>query len=142
MSIANCACKDVVTLPEAASLSEAAKLMKQKNVGSIVVVKNAENDLIPVGIITDRDIVTLSDAANVELNKVSVKDVVTKDLLVVKEDSNYHDAIQAMAEKGVRRAPVVDENGKLTGLISVDDLLVILIDKLSSLSALIKKQMS
>lgn len=141
MAIGKHARKDVVCISEDASLFEAAQMMKQKNVGSIVVVKDQASDLTPTGILTDRDIVTKLLADDVNLKNVSVKDTLTQALLAIKEDERTKSAMELMQKHGIRRAPVVNQEGKVSGIISLDDLFILLIDKLSILADVIKKQM-
>lgn len=130
--------KDPVTVSEEGSLEEVARLMREKNVGSVVVVKDHD---IPTAIITDRDIVTRLLAKEVSLEEVCVKDVASQSLLLVKEDQCLDDVLEKMSEKAVRRAPVVSQEGKLMGVVSLDDVIVCMAERLQKVLTVIQKQL-
>ncbi len=142
MSISKYVNREVITLSEDASLYDAAKLMKDKNIGALIIVKNKASDQTPVGILTDRDIVFKILDHEMELKKINVQDIYTRDLLTLKEHEGMEETIKAMCDKGVRRAPMIDEQGQLTGIITLDDLIIKLTEKLQHLSELIKKQIN
>jgi CBS domain-containing protein len=141
MTIGKICRSDVVTVPEKTTIQEAAQMMKEKNVGCLLVVRYQDNDYDPVGIITDRDIVVkvLSDKANVE--GVMVDEVMSKDLLMLSSELGVKKTIEAMSYKGVRRAPIMDYN-QIYGIVSVDDLLVMIASELGDLAALVLQQIA
>lgn len=141
MSISEFMNKDVVTVNSDENLNTVANLMREKNVGSVLVVDQSDNPT-PQSIITDRDIVTRVIGEQVDLNEVSVKDVASAPLVCFKEDQGVQEVLNEMMEKSVRRAPIVDAAKKLVGIISIDDLLLALIEELQCLSGLIKRQMA
>lgn len=136
MSLAKICKKPIVTISDDASLINAALAMKQNNIGDVVVVKNDK----PVGILTDRDIVIKVAANDVNLSDIKVSDVMTNNLLILKADQGVNAAINAMREKSVRRAPVIDEQNKLIGIATVDDLLILLASELKQLSDIVAQQ--
>lgn len=140
MAIEGCH-KDVVTVAEDANLNDVAALMRDKNVGAVVVVSEKENP-IPKGIITDRDIVTRIIGEEIKLDEVGVKDVISEPLVVIKEDQDMQATVDKMSKSGVRRAPIVNKDGKLVGIISLDDLLINFIKKFEGLGLLLKKQLA
>ncbi|MCD6047340.1 MAG: hrp1 3 [Gammaproteobacteria bacterium] len=140
MSICKFATTQVSCVSEDASLFEATECMKKDKVGAIVVVKNKESDLTPVGMLTDRDIVTHLLADGIDPKSASVKDIVTKDLMTIKESFNLQEATKALKDKGVRRAPIVNEQNKVVGIVSLDDLFVLMADELYCLAEVVKKQ--
>jgi CBS domain-containing protein len=142
MAIEQYATRNVVMVSEEASLHEAAHLMKEENVGTIVVVKNKETDLTPRGILTDRDIVIRLLSEDGDPKQIRVKDISTHNLLVIQQGQGVQETIKALTDKGVRRAPVVDANNKIIGIITLDDLLLLVIEELQCLAGLIKKQMT
>jgi CBS domain-containing protein len=113
--------RKAVTVGPEESLSKAARLMEQENVGAIVVVKQHR----PVGIVTDRDL-----ALAVCLHGASPRDAVQSRMMspveTIRDDQGIYDATQKMMELAVRRLPVVDDDGQLIGLVSLDDLLSLL----------------
>ncbi len=110
--------RDPVTLESSAPLIHAAQIMRQEDVGSVMVVNDGEE---VVGILTDRDIVVrgLVDGNNPATTLVG--DVCSKQLNVLKPNSTVEEAVQLMRENSVRRLPVMD-NGKVVGVISIGDL--------------------
>lgn len=114
--------KPVVTISAKATVREAARLMRQKKVGALVVLGSAR----PVGILTDRDITVGVVADGRDPAGVSVSEVMHKDPAVIREDQGLFDAARIFAAKGVRRLPVVDRRGTLIGIIALDDMLMLL----------------
>lgn len=133
-------CKhSVITAPKSTNVFEAAKLMKKNNIGNIVIVDD-RNGSIPVGILTDRDVAIKIVADEVDPRTLTIGDAMSQDLLVLKEHQPIQEAIDMMCAKGVRRAPIVDNNNKIIGITSVDDLILLLVNELGSLGKLIGKQ--
>lgn len=98
---------------------EIAKIMKDKNIGSVPVL---DGDKV-VGIVTDRDIVLRDIAFGKNPNEVLAKDVMTVGVTTANHNMDIHDAARIMAEKQVRRLPVV-ENGRLVGMLAIGDIAV------------------
>lgn len=130
---------DVITAPHDALVSDVAKLMKQYNIGDIVVVDNKNS---PLGIITDRDIAVKIVADEVDSKQVSAADIMSSDLLILKEYQDIQEAIDMMSAKNIRRAPIVDENNQLCGIVSVDDLIMQFAEGLQSIARIIYKQVA
>ncbi len=101
------------------SLQEIATLMKNEDVGAIPIVEG--NEL--AGIITDRDIVVRCIAAGKDPAQITAQDIVSEDLETVEPDDDVQEAARIMAERQVRRLPVV-ENGTLVGMVSIGDIAV------------------
>jgi CBS domain-containing protein len=95
--------------------------MQRKRVGAIVVVNSGR----PQGILTDRDI-AMAVAQGRDPATLSVSAVMRKNPAVIREDRGIFDAIKLLSAKGVRRLPVVSRTGRLTGIIALDDLLMLL----------------
>jgi CBS domain-containing protein len=131
----------VVTTPKDTSVYEAAQLMKKQNVGNVVVV-DKQNSSKPVGIITDRDVVMKIVADDGDAKKVTVGDAMTENLLVLKSNQGLNEALNMMGAKGVRRAPIVDENNSIVGIATVDDLLILIAKEVNKLAYLISKQVA
>lgn len=132
--------REVITLALDANLIEAAKLMRQHHVGEVVVVKVKDSKRIPVGIVTDRDVVIEVVATELDSNVITVGDIMPKTLVVVQEDIGLQQAIQLMATKGVRRLPVVNKTGELVGILSLDDLLETTANIIGNFAKLISKE--
>jgi CBS domain-containing protein len=114
--------KAVATISSKATVLEAARLMREKNVGALVVVNSQK----PKGIITDRDIAVSVVAEGLDPAMVPVGDVMRGHPSVIREDQGIFDAVKLLSAKGVRRLPVVDKHGKLTGIVALDDVLMLL----------------
>jgi CBS domain-containing protein len=105
------------TCPPSATVVEAARVMKQEDVGSVPVV---EGDRI-VGVVTDRDIVTRVVAEGGDTDSTTIGDIVSSDLVTVVPDTSIDEALGLMSEHQVRRLPVV-EDGRLVGIVAVADI--------------------
>lgn len=114
-------------------LDEAARLMRENHVGCLVVVDERSDKRAVIGLLTDRDIVTAVVAADLAPSALRVEDVMTTDLVVAREEDSLIDLIRTMRSKGVRRVPVVGLANELTGIVSLDDVLSILVDELDLL---------
>lgn len=111
--------KNIVSVSPDTPIVEIAKLMKEHDIGSVPVLK----DNRVVGIVTDRDIVLRDVASGKDVNKVTAKDVMTSGVITAVPSMDIHDAARIMAEKQVRRLPVV-ENGRLVGMLSLGDVAI------------------
>ncbi len=122
MRIADICTRHVVLIAAEASLDEAAETMRTHHVGALVVTEQPNGERIPVGIITDRDIVLAVVAAGVAPKTLTAGDVMTHPLATCSEDQELFDAIQTMRERGVRRLPVLNAKGGLVGMVAADDI--------------------
>jgi CBS domain-containing protein len=129
---------NVATVSADDDVARAAALMREQHVGNLIVVKSRSGAAVPIGILTDRDIVVGVVAKGVEPKAVTVGDAMTRDLLTVREDSSVEFALREMRRRGVRRAPVVRANGDLVGVISVDDVIQHLAVQMSRLADVIQ----
>jgi CBS domain-containing protein len=111
---------DPVSSTPGDSIKKAAKLMKEHDVGAVPVVESPATRL--VGIITDRDIVVKVVAAERNVDQATVRDAMTANPAVCRTDDDVEKALRLMAERQVRRMPVVDESGRLTGIIAQADI--------------------
>jgi CBS domain-containing protein len=132
--------RKVVIAPRQASVWEAANLMRHYHVGDIVVTDESDGRRVPVGIVTDRDIVLEVLAQELNPASLSVGDIMTADLITVKEHEGLCQTISRMRAKGVRRAPVVNDEGVLVGIVCVDDIVELLAEELSELAKLISRE--
>jgi len=122
--------RDVITIVPTAPVSEAAYLMMREEIGSLVVV---DDQMFPVGIVTDRDLVVSAIAEGKNPEESIVEEVMTKDVVYVEEETNILDILSTMSEYSIRRMPVT-KDGRLTGIISVDDLIVVIATELVDLA--------
>lgn len=122
--------EEVVSIAADASAREAANVMADENVGSVLV---TDGDAL-VGIITDRDLAVRVTAAGRDEDATTVRDVMTEDLLTVGVDEEISDLIEAMGEEEVRRIPVMDGD-EVAGIVTLDDIVVLLAVEHQSISA-------
>jgi len=115
--------REVVTVLRSTALNEAARLMRERHVGCLVVVDEGPEGRFVAGILTDRDIVTAVVAREVSPLMLRVADVMSSDVATISEDASLHQAIALVERRGVRRLPVVASGGALVGLLAADDLL-------------------
>jgi CBS domain-containing protein len=130
----------VIAAPET-TVAAAAKLMRHHHVGSIVVVDDVDGGLrMPVGILTDRDIVLEVCATELDPSAITVGDIMSRELVTTGEDEGVLETMQIMRYRGVRRLPVIGAEGQLTGIISVDDLLDVLAEELGELTKVLARE--
>ncbi len=133
--------REVVIVDRATTILEAAKLMRSEHVGDLVVTDERNGRQVPVGILTDRDMVVELLAEEIELDKVSVGDAMSYELLSVNEQDGLQETIVKMSDRGVRRLPVVDDAGTLVGIVTVDDLIELIAEQLTDLVRLVGNEL-
>jgi CBS domain-containing protein len=132
----------VVAKPDT-DLREAARLMRDHHVGALVVVEGSDGARRPIGIVTDRDIVVeVVAAAGVQPENLRVGDVMSSDLVVAGEDVGVFEAVDLMQDRGARRLPVVDGDGRLVGIITLDDVLRMIAGELTALAIAAQRSFS
>ncbi|MFC1748930.1 CBS domain-containing protein [Pseudomonadota bacterium] len=140
MSVGEYCNREVVVISKDASIIEAAQLMREKHVGDLVVVEPHTAGTVPVGLLTDRDIVIELVAKEADLSSVTVNEVMSTELYTIRESENISDALKCMRNKGVRRVPVVDEQENLIGIMTSDDALDIISEQLNNLASLVSNE--
>ena len=124
------------------SVQGAALLMRNHHVGDLVVVEQPNGEQVPVGILTDRDIVISVIALGLDPSSLLVGDIMTEQLMTALEDEDVYETIDRMRAKGIRRLPVVNSLGGLAGIVSVDDLLEFLAEEMAELSRISAGQLA
>jgi CBS domain-containing protein len=132
--------RDVVVTRREDTILAAAKLMRQHHVGDVVVVDERGSVRVPVGIVTDRDLVIEIMATELDQKVMTVGDIMIEELVTIKESLGVFEAIQYMRAEAIRRLPVVDEQGALAGILTLDDLLQLLSEELAAIARLITSQ--
>lgn len=138
-NIEELATREVVTVSRDTSAQRAARIMRDANVGSLIVVQG-KSDPRPVGILTDRDIVYEVVALDLDSNDVTVGDLMSLDLVTVQSDADLSSTLRVMGAQGIRRVPVLDEQGSLVGIFSLDDALEELTGLLEDILLTIRRQ--
>jgi len=124
-------CKRYVVVATAdQTIVEAANHMRTSHVGDLVVVEHRQGRRVPVGIVTDRDIVVGVVATSADrIQSLRVGDIMTRDLVTAREHEPMGAALEKMQEHGIRRLPVVDGNDALIGIVTLDDVLEVLTEQ-------------
>ncbi len=128
----------VYTVTPEATVWEAAELMRRRGVGDLVVVE----DLKPVGILTDRDIVLRVTAAGLSPLDLPVRDVMSAQPVTVPREMEIGEGIALMARHGIRRLPIVDERGRLVSILTLDDILLLQLDDPCEVRNIVRRQLS
>lgn len=129
--------KSIDTAAPEESVLSAARRMSDRNVGTLVV---ADTRNRPLGILTDRDLVTRILARGVDPLGTTVRQVMTLDVEAVTEDSSVEDALRLMRRGSYRRIPVVDAESRLVGILSLDDILKTLAAELGDIGRVLHDQ--
>jgi CBS domain-containing protein len=115
--------KKVITTTMEQTLQSACKTMYDNNVGCLVIVKRIMKGLIPIGIITERDIVKIIGSSDFFIAQAPVREFMSTPLITAKSDIVVGDAIKIMNSNQVRRLPIIENDDELVGIISETDIL-------------------
>jgi predicted transcriptional regulator len=121
MKVSDICKRAVISIDNSMDITAAAELMRQQHVGFLIVYKTGDELRRPIGVLTDRDIVIEVIAKKVDPASLTVDDLMTRQPLVANESEQLGDVLQAMRMAGIRRVPVVDTRGALTGVVAIDD---------------------
>jgi predicted transcriptional regulator len=137
MAIGEYCNREVVVAHPEVSAKEAARLMRKYHVGSLVLVNRTDHGLVPIGVVTDRDLVVELMALDLDNTPtVSAGELLCRELVTVNETEDVLDVVEKMQRSSVRRLPVVNQQGFLIGIITSDDILDALADALDSIARL------
>jgi CBS domain-containing protein len=133
---------DVVCCTANTRASDAARLMREKHVGDLVVVKEHDDEMIPLGVVTDRDVAVEVLGNGLDPEKTMVASLMRTPVVVAQESEDSSQAIERMRVHGVRRLPIVDAHGVVTGIVTLDDLLRLLVADAGALLQIMEKGQS
>ena len=134
MSIGRIATRVVATAGEAETVLEAARRMAGTRVGCVVVARDGK----PVGIVTDRDIAIRVVAKSLDPARVPISEVMTPDPDTIDESAPVEEAVERMADGGIRRLVVTAQGGNLLGIVSMDDIVESLAGQASGMGRLLR----
>ena len=140
MNIGEICNREVVFAYRGTPLVEAARLMREHHVGSLVVVVDRLSERVPVGIVTDRDITVGVIAKGLDPRPLTVGDVISEELLSVREQDSLADALRLMRSRGVRRLPVLTHSGALAGIVTIDDILELVAEELEDFVKIVGRE--
>jgi CBS domain-containing protein len=126
--------RTTVVATRSLALNDAARLMREHHVGCLVVVDDAPAGRVPVGMLTDRDIVTAVVAKDLDPRTLRVEDVMSSEVVTAREPDSVLEVLAAMRRVGVRRVPVTNAQGVLQGVLALDDLFEIVSEEMGALS--------
>jgi CBS domain-containing protein len=137
MSIGRICIRDVDTVGPRESVLDAARRMHERQVGTLVVVDDQAH---PMGLVTDRDIVTRSVARDCQAARTLVVDIMTPMPTTVLQDTSIESALGHMRVGRLRRLPVVNGSGALVGIVTLDDILALLAEEFSLIGGLLERE--
>jgi CBS domain-containing protein len=140
MNVGELCNREVIFAHRDTRLVEAARLMREHHVGSLVVVVDRLSERVPVGILTDRDIVVAVIAKELDPRSLTAGEVMSRELFTVREEDRIADALRVMRERGVRRLPVLTRSGALAGIVTIDDLLELVGEELVDFVRTVKSE--
>lgn len=134
--------RDVITVRPQDELLAAARLMREKHVGFLVVVEPmlSVGRFRPVGVLTDRDIVVTVVARDANPKALIVEDVMTRNPVTARADAPLDAALRDMRRIGVRRLPIVDDGGALYGVLALDDVIATFTEQLQHVAGSIRSE--
>ena len=123
MNIRDICTRDVVTADKASTLQQAATLMRERHVGTLLVVEDSQEGKQAVGVVTDRDVVVEAVARGLDVTRTVIGRFAEGKIATIAAGATVGEAISMMKERAVRRLLVSDEGGRLYGIVSLDDVL-------------------
>lgn len=140
MPIRKIATKNVVTLTPEATVQDAAKKMREYHVGNVVIVESKNGKTVPLGILTDRDIVLSLVAFGLDASKVLAEEIMAPLLTTAKSTDSFNHVLELMKQHGVKRIPLVNSAGALEGIVSDEDIISILAFELTNVARIKDRQ--
>jgi CBS domain-containing protein len=139
MSVGRICTRIVVTATSKESVLEVARRMEEYDVGTAVVVDESK---MPLGIVTDRDVTLRCVARGLNPSETPLSVIMTRDVRTVDESTPLEQALRTMAGAGTRRLVVTGAEGKLVGVLSVDDIVLLLAEEAESLGRIMSSSAS
>lgn len=140
MPIHECCNLNVVSCEQDATLASVAELMRRNHVGDVVVTETRGEARLPIGIVTDRDIVVETVAMQLDPGQYTAGDIMSAPVVTVKASDGLVETLRQMRENNVRRIPVVAEDGGLAGIVTADDIVRLLAMELSLMTETMGEQ--
>lgn len=129
-----------VTCRRDASARDVAALMRERHVGDVIVVEDRDGGVVPIGVLTDRDLAVELMAKGIDPASVCAGDLLTRECVTVMASDLAYDAVWQMRRCAIRRLPVVDAQGHLVGILTMDDLNRFLAQELNDLTQVVPRQ--
>ena len=119
MKVKECMSNNVISCSPSTTIYDVAKEMQNNHIGCILV---CDNENCMVGVITDRDIVLRCIANDKNVKETPVSEIMTTNVCTCMEDDNIESAQNKMSKEQIRRLPVIDNEGKIIGILTLGDL--------------------
>ena len=129
--------REVVTVTRETPVLRCAQLMHDEHVGAVVIIDDIDGKLVPVGLLTDRDIAIEVVAFDVAARAITAGDLMSGDLAMVRPTDDVLTVLATMREHGVRRLPVIGEDGSLEGIVTADNVWEVLAEAIDGLARLV-----
>lgn len=142
MAVGELCTRDVVVARPEEPVEVLAQLMRHFHVGDVVIIEEHDEDRIPLGIVTDRDLVVEVLAEGVDPRTLTASDLIAGELVTVADNEDALAATELMRRKGVRRLVVVDSRCNLVGVLTADDVLDTLAEEMGNLAALLPREIA
>jgi CBS domain-containing protein len=143
MTIGEVCNREVVFVNREVTVHAACKLMRHYHVGSLVVVDEAGEGpvrRVPAGVLTDRDVVIEVMAMDLDPKVITAGDIMSPELVTAPESMGVTEAIELMRSRGIRRLPIVNDENRLVGIVTIDDLLEVLAEELSGIARVVSRE--
>lgn len=140
MSISECSNIGVVCCEADTPIPDVAALMRKHHVGDVVVVEKKEGSSIPIGVVTDRDIVIETIALQLDAKVFTAGDIMNAPIVTARESEGLIEILRVMREHKIRRMPIVTDAGTLYGIVTADDIINLLAAELSLMTGAIIEQ--
>lgn len=135
MAIKELVQQDVITIESGATAQQAAQALEKEGVGSLVVVDDGD----PVGLLTDRDVALRVVGQGRDPTSIRVSKIMSSPLKTIDASLGFHEAVDRMADSGVRRLPVT-ENGALVGILTLDDVMGVVTSQIALVESVLLAQ--
>lgn len=119
MKVKECMCNEVISCSPSTTVYDVAKLMQENHIGFVPV---CDNENYMVGAVTDRDMVLRCIASDKDVKQTPVSEIMTTNISTCTKDDEMSNAQRKMGEEQIRRIPVVDDDGKVIGILTLGDL--------------------
>jgi len=140
MKIGEVCRRGAISIANSEGVADAAQLMREHHVGFLIVYRLGDDLRRPIGVLTDRDLVVEVMAKQVDPQALKVDDVMTRTPVIANESDDVSELLKAMRVAGIRRVPVVDVRGALTGVIATDDALDLITTFMCDIAGSIKHE--
>jgi CBS domain-containing protein len=133
--------KTVITATLDQTIQTVCKIMYENNIGSVVIVKREVDGFLPIGIITERDITHALGSVELFPTQTPLRELMSTNVISIKPDSSIHDAVAIMHGNNIRRLPVINDDGKMVGIITDKHILGAIAGKNPNATAFMPKEL-